>query len=35
MRQEPAIWNLAGEARFAVLGVEFGVPFRTSKESGR
>jgi LEA14-like dessication related protein len=35
MRHEPATWSLAGEARFAVLGVEFGVPFRTQKESGR
>jgi LEA14-like dessication related protein len=35
MRQEPATWNLAGEARFEMLGIEFGVPFRTSKESGR
>jgi hypothetical protein len=35
LRQEPATWRLAGEARFTVLGVEFGVPFRTQKESGR
>jgi hypothetical protein len=34
LRHEPATWNLAGEARFEVLGIEFGVPFRTSKESG-
>lgn len=35
MRHEPATWGLAGEARFEVLGIEFGVPFRTRKESGR
>ncbi len=35
LRHEPATWSLAGEARFDVLGVEFGVPFRTQKESGR
>ena len=34
-RHEPATWSLAGEARFEVLGIEFGVPFRTRKESGR
>jgi LEA14-like dessication related protein len=35
MRHEPATWNLAGEARFDVMGIEFGVPFYTQKESGR
>jgi LEA14-like dessication related protein len=35
MRHEPATWSLAGEARLDVLGVEFGVPFHTQKESGR
>lgn len=35
LRHEPATWSLAGEARLDALGVEFGVPFRTSKESGR
>ncbi|MBP1772637.1 MAG: hypothetical protein H6P99_1800 [Holophagaceae bacterium] len=35
LRREPATWNLAGEARFEVLGIEFGVPFRTRKDSGR
>ena len=35
LRHEPATWTLAGEARFAMLGVEFGVPFRTQKESGQ
>jgi hypothetical protein len=35
MRHEPAIWSLAGEARFEALGVPFGVPFHTQKESGR
>jgi LEA14-like dessication related protein len=34
-RHEPATWSLAGEARFEVLGVEFGVPFSTRMESGR
>lgn len=33
-RQEPAVWTLAGEARFEALGLDFGVPFRTRKESG-
>ena len=32
---EPATWSLAGEARFEVLGLEFGVPFSTRRESGR
>jgi LEA14-like dessication related protein len=35
LRHEPATWSLAGEARLDVLGIEFGVPFRTSRESGR
>ena len=35
LRQEPATWTLAGEGRFEILGIEFGVPFRTAKESGR
>lgn len=35
LRHEAATWNLAGEARFEVLGIEFGVPFRTRKDSGR
>jgi hypothetical protein len=35
MRHEPAAWSLAGEARFEMLGIEFGVPFSTKKESGR
>jgi LEA14-like dessication related protein len=34
-RHEPATWSLAGEARFEALGIEFGVPFNTRKESGR
>lgn len=34
LRQEAATWTLAGEARFEVLGIEFGVPFRTSQSSG-
>jgi LEA14-like dessication related protein len=34
-RHEPATWSLAGEARFEIMGIEFGVPFRTRKESGR
>ena len=35
LRQEPATWTLAGEGRFEIMGVEFGIPFKTSKESGR
>lgn len=35
LRREPATWSLAGEARFEVMGLEFGVPFRASKASGR
>ncbi len=35
LNHEPATWSLAGEARLDVLGVEFGVPFHTQKESGR
>ena len=35
VRHEPAIWSLAGEARFDMLGIEFSVPFSTRKESGR
>ena len=35
LRREPATWTLAGEARFEVMGIEFGVPFSTRKESGR
>lgn len=34
LRHEPATWTLAGEARFDVLGLEFGVPFRTRRSSG-
>jgi LEA14-like dessication related protein len=34
-RHEPATWSLAGEALFEALGIEFGVPFNTRKESGR
>ncbi|WP_306591098.1 hypothetical protein [Geothrix sp. 21YS21S-4] len=35
LRGEAAEWSLAGDARLEVWGVEFGVPFRTRKESGR
>ena len=35
MRHELTTWSLIGEARFDVMGVEFGVPFHTQKESGR
>jgi hypothetical protein len=35
LHHDPATWTLAGEARFEVLGLEFGVPFSTRKESGR
>lgn len=34
LRHESATWTLAGEARFEVLGIEFGVPFRTRTSSG-
>ncbi len=34
LRREPATWSLVGEARFEIMGIEFGVPIRTSKESG-
>jgi hypothetical protein len=34
LRHEPATWTLAGEARFEVLGIEFGVPFQTRTSSG-
>jgi LEA14-like dessication related protein len=34
-RHEAATWSLAGEARFEMLGIEFGVPFSTRMESGR
>ncbi len=33
-RQERATWRLEGQARFEVLGIEFGVPLRVSRESG-
>lgn len=35
LHHEAASWSLAGEARFEVLGLEFGVPFRTRRENGR
>ncbi|GLH73041.1 hypothetical protein GETHLI_15430 [Geothrix limicola] len=35
LRHAPATWGLSGVARFEVLGIEFGVPFSTRKESGR
>lgn len=34
LRHEPATWTLAGEARFEVLGIEFGAPFQTRTSSG-
>ncbi len=34
LRHEPATWTLAGQARFEVLGITFGVPFRTKRETG-
>ena len=34
-RHEFATWSLIGEARFEIMGIEFGVPFRTRKESGQ
>jgi hypothetical protein len=35
LRHEPATWTLAGEARFEVLGIAFGVPFQTRRSSGQ
>ena len=35
VRRESATWSLAGEARFEVMGIEFGVPFTTRKTTGR
>ena len=35
LRHEPATWTLAGEARFQVLGIGFGVPFQTRRSSGQ
>jgi len=35
LRHEPATWTLAGEARFEILGIEFGVPFQTRRSSGQ
>ena len=35
VRHESATWSLAGEARFEVMGIEFGVPFTTRKTTGR
>ncbi len=34
LRHDPATWTIAGEARFEILGIEFGVPFRAQRESG-
>ena len=34
LRHEPATWTLAGEARFQILGISFGVPFQTRTTSG-
>ncbi|HJW73959.1 MAG TPA: hypothetical protein VJ486_14130 [Geothrix sp.] len=34
-RKERATWRLEGQARFEVMGIEFGVPLRVSRESGR
>lgn len=35
LRHEPATWTLAGQARFEVLGIAFGVPFQTRRSSGQ
>lgn len=35
LRHEAATWRLDGQARFEVMGIEFGVPLRVSKASGR
>ncbi|NTW87478.1 MAG: LEA type 2 family protein [Holophagaceae bacterium] len=34
LRHDPATWTITGEARFELLGIEFGVPFRAHRESG-
>jgi len=34
LRHDLATWTISGEARFEVLGIEFGVPFRARRESG-
>ena len=34
LRHDPATWTITGEARFELLGIEFGVPFRARRESG-
>jgi hypothetical protein len=35
VKREPATWKLGGEARFEALGIEFGVPFNASKNTGK
>ena len=35
LHHAPATWGLTGEARFEMLGIEFGVPLRIRKESGQ
>lgn len=35
LRHEFAVWTLTGQARFDLLGIEFGVPFRSQRETGR
>lgn len=35
LRHDPATWSLAGEARFDVAGIGFGVPFQIRKTSGQ
>ena len=35
LRHEPATWALAGQARFEIMGIEFGVPFQTRRSSGQ
>ncbi len=35
LRHDQATWSLEGTARFEVLGIEFGVPFRVRRDSGR
>ncbi len=35
LNREAATWKLGGEARFEALGIEFGVPFNASKNTGK
>ncbi len=35
LNRQAATWRLGGEARFEALGIEFGVPFNASKNTGK